>query len=228
MGHLYLALLGPPEVLHKGQKLKFRTRKALALLIYLIVEGGMHTREQIMTLFWPESDEQHSRTMLRTTITYLRGALSDEPASAHLAIERNGLGFDFTSDFDLDLLAFDSAFALTRKPLLSRPAQSETRFDLLAQLQRAIKLYRGGFLEGFSLGNTPSFDDWARLQREVWHRRLSVIFDRLSQMQADGGELQSAIESTMRWVAHDPLSEIAHRQLMQLHLQAGDRTAALQ
>src|SRR4051795_9405962 len=99
MGHLHLALLGPPEVHHERQMLKFRTRKTLALLIYLAVEGGMHPREKIMALFWPESDEHHNRTMLRTTITYLRHALGDALKPPHLAVERNSLGFDFTSDF---------------------------------------------------------------------------------------------------------------------------------
>ena len=37
---LNLNFLGAPEVLYQGQPLKFRSRKVLALLIYLAAEGG--------------------------------------------------------------------------------------------------------------------------------------------------------------------------------------------
>ncbi len=41
MGTLNLAFLGTPEVRHPEQLLRFPSRKALALLIYLAVEGGV-------------------------------------------------------------------------------------------------------------------------------------------------------------------------------------------
>ena len=47
MGLLRLAVLGTPEVEHAGRAITFPTRKALALLAYLAVEGGRHTREAI-------------------------------------------------------------------------------------------------------------------------------------------------------------------------------------
>ena len=46
MGLLRLAVLGPPEVLHDGNRLAFPLRKAQALLLYLAVEGGMHSTHQ--------------------------------------------------------------------------------------------------------------------------------------------------------------------------------------
>ena len=112
MGRLSLNVFGSPAVRHAGQPLKFRTRKALALLIYLAIEGGMHSREEITALFWPRSDEPHGRTMLRTTLAYLRQTLDDDPSPAHLVVERGALGFDRASDFDLDLDTFEAAFAL--------------------------------------------------------------------------------------------------------------------
>jgi hypothetical protein len=42
--------------------------------------------------------------------------------------------------------------------------------------------YRGDFLVGFSFSDAPAFDDWAANQREVWRRRLSLIFDRLMEI----------------------------------------------
>jgi DNA-binding SARP family transcriptional activator len=68
MGQLHIALLGTPEVRHTGQVVIFGTHKALALLIYLVVKGGTHSREKLTALFWPESDEEQSRATLRSTL----------------------------------------------------------------------------------------------------------------------------------------------------------------
>jgi predicted ATPase len=82
-------------------------------------------------------------------------------------------------------------------------------------------------LEGFSLRDAPAFDDWARSQREYWHLRTSEIFDRLSKLQFEAGELVPAIETVNRWLVLAPLHEEAYQRLMRLHFAAGDRYAAL-
>ena len=93
MSHLSLALLGTPEVRYAGRIVKFRTRKEQALLIYLAVEGGLHSREKITALFWPDSDEPQGRTSLRRTLADLRRTLEDAGGATHLIIERDLLGF---------------------------------------------------------------------------------------------------------------------------------------
>jgi hypothetical protein len=42
MGRLILAFLGSPEVRHFDQLIAPPTRKVLALLAYLAIEGGVH------------------------------------------------------------------------------------------------------------------------------------------------------------------------------------------
>src|SRR5437016_11653322 len=107
MGRLHLALLGTPEVRHSGEVLTFPTRKTLALLVYLVVEKGLHSREKLTAFFWPESDIARGRAPLRNTLGHLRSALRDVPGQqdapgavrqGHLIVERDILGFDFTSD----------------------------------------------------------------------------------------------------------------------------------
>lgn len=73
-----LLLLGPPEVRHAGQPATFATRKALALLVYLALEGGAHSREKLTALLWPESDTERARMALRRTLAYLREAIGDD------------------------------------------------------------------------------------------------------------------------------------------------------
>jgi len=217
MAQLKLAFLGNPEVRHAGQLLDFRTRKTLALLVYLAVEGRMQPRDKLTTLFWPESKPQAGRATLRSTLLYLRQALAHDSAAAqsqaHLIVQRDALGFNFEADYHLDCHTLQTA------------AQPEAVSDLL---QQAATLYRGDFLAGFSLPDTPEFDNWVSLQREQAHLQMNTVFDRLSQRQFESGQSHQAIETGNRWLSLSPLHETAYRRLMQLHLAAGNRGEALQ
>ena len=72
MGLLRLAVLGTPEVVHDESRLTFSLRKALALLLYLAVEGGLHPRSKLAAFLWPDSESQDARTALRNALTLLR------------------------------------------------------------------------------------------------------------------------------------------------------------
>src|SRR5688500_20173502 len=100
MGLLRLAFLGAPEVHHGGRAVTFPTRKALALLAYLAVEGGQHTREKIAALFWPDSEVERARGSLRYTLAALRGALDDAGDAAHYLADRGVLAFDAGAPFE--------------------------------------------------------------------------------------------------------------------------------
>jgi DNA-binding SARP family transcriptional activator len=231
MGILRFTLLGNPEVHHADQLLLFSTRKEFALLIYLAVEGRIHLRKTLSELFWPEGDARHGRAALRLTLLHLRHLLGEgagiDPAS-HLLITGDTLGLDFNSVVDLDLQTLQEAWRLSRastRTALTMP--EDMHRSLLGQLQRATSLARGEFLKGFSLRDAPVFDDWARSQREYWHLHVSEIFDRLSKLQFEAGELAPAIATVNRWLVLTPLHEEAYRRLMRLHFAAGDRYAAL-
>src|SRR5215207_5749695 len=226
MARLNVAVLGAPEIRHGARSVTFPTRKALAVLVYLLVEGGTHRRDRLVALFWPESDEQAGRATLRSTLARLREGLKEADGDTHLLVERDVVGFDFASDFDLDLnelrRAYDAAQSVGRAPLAG-----ERRHDVMERLQRGAAVWRGEFLDGFLLREAPDFDDWVGTQRELWRRRAGVVLDRLSLLQAEGGSTASALETAERWLRLDPLEEHAHRRLIQLHLAAGDRGAAL-
>lgn len=231
MGNLCFTLLGPPEVRHDDQVLMFSTRKELALLIYLAVEGRIHSRKTLSEQFWPEGDARHGRAALRISLLHLRQVLGEDAgddSGPHLLIQRDTLGLNFTSALKLDLHplleAWTLAHAATRTTLTMT---ADAHHTLLAQLQRATSLPHGEFLEGFSLRDAPAFDDWVRFQREYWYLRTGEIFDRLSHLQFEAGELEAAIETVDRWLVLAPLQEDAYRRLMRLHFATGDRVAAL-
>src|SRR6266567_943445 len=114
MGLLRLAILGPPEVFHDESRLTFALRKAQALLLYLAVEGGMHSRSKLAALLWPDSEPQVARKALRNALALLRNLLSAPAASpaqpSHLLSEGELLGLDPQTPRDLDLDVVQQAY----------------------------------------------------------------------------------------------------------------------
>src|SRR5947209_7833862 len=230
MGLLRLAVLGPPQVVHNDRRLSFALRKAEALLLYLAVEGGMHPRSKLAALLWPDSEPHAARTALRNALTLLRSRLATPDASAsphsHLLAEQDLLGLDPQAPFELDLDVVQQAYHQAQR-LSTFPSQ-EPRAALVTQVQQALALVRGPFLEGFWLPEESGFDQWVQQQQQQWQVRLQLLFERLSSLQETGGELEAARLTLTRWLALDPLAEEAYRRLMRVDLALGDASAALQ
>ena len=228
MSQLHLSLLGEPLVKHDEHKLTFSTRKALALLAYLAVEGGLHTRKNLSEAFWPELDAEHGRAALRATLLELRRLFERTHGPGergHLRIERDLLGIEQGGSLTLDLRFVESASKLVGRGVQSPMGQA--REEVLAQLEQATRLVRGPFLAGFTLRDSQFFDDWTSQHREYWHLRVSQVFDALSMLYEQGGEVERAIDSVTRWLSFDPLNEKGYRRLMRLRFSQGDRVGAL-
>src|SRR5947209_20215553 len=130
MSALKIALLGPPEVSHRDHRLTFPDSKGLALLAYLATEGGVHERQKLTRLLWPESDMAHGRTALRATLLHLRQVLEEKTPpeqASHLLITHDALGLDLDSGIDLDLHALEAVYRLIRALPSPEAVQGEAR-----------------------------------------------------------------------------------------------------
>jgi DNA-binding SARP family transcriptional activator len=226
---LHLYALGSPEVRLGENLVRFPTRKTLALLIYLAIESGPRPREALAAMLWPEASPERSHGSLRNTLDHLQTALrqaSDQAQTSYLSVTHNSLSLNPDADIDFDLRTIEHAYTLARAERSSRmlPEGSAS----LPLLQSAAACQRGDFLAGFSLGDAPGFDDWAAVQREVWHHRLGLILDRLSEIQFSHGEFAATTETASQWIALDELNEIAYRRKMRAHFAAGERGQALE
>src|SRR2546421_8053436 len=230
MSLLRLAVLGPPEVYHDGRRLTFALRKAQALLLYLAVEGGLHPRSQLAALLWPDSEPQGARTALRNAITMQRRWRADRDPSArapsHLLRQQELLGLDPQAPLALDLEVVQQAYQQAQRHS-TLPSQ-EQRAALVSQVQHALTLVRGPFLEGFWLREESGFAHWVQQQQQQWQVRLHHLFERLSSWRGRGGELELARATLTRWLTLDALWEEPSRRLMRVDLALGDASAALQ
>lgn len=230
MGRLVLKLLGSPEVLHGGRPVAFGARKALALLALLAAREGANSRHEITALLWPRSDERRGRTALRSALSSLRGSLkgADEHAGeAHVVADGGALSLARSPGLETDVRALEEAYVLAVANPRTEDLQEVARRDMVSQLRVAAGLYRGVFLEGFSLDDAPEFDLWLDARREALRGRAELVHDRLGRLQLEGGEAVDAIGTASAWVGHAPLSEEAYRRLIEAQFAAGDRSGAL-
>src|SRR5438309_11491617 len=94
MAGLTLQLLGPPSVSvsRAPPGPGMGAAKNVALLAYLALEPGMHSREELAALLWGESPEHAARASLRQALRRLRAAVGDDLDLARNPVERGGPG----------------------------------------------------------------------------------------------------------------------------------------
>jgi len=223
MAHLSLSLLGPFQVTLDGEPVtSFESNKVRALLAYLTVEADRpHHREVLLGLLWPDWPERSARANLRNALSKLRRTIGDhDAAQPFLLVTRETIQFNRASDYWLDVTAFTEGVAagISRKPIDRQTLQA---------LEEAVNLYRGDFLEGFSVKDSSAFDDWALLAREQLHRQALEALCYLAQQYEACGELEYAVGFARRQVALEPWQEGAHQQLMRLLALNGQRSVAL-
>lgn len=213
MPHLALAFLGTFQITRNGQPVpRFRVNAARALLAYLAVEADRpHRRETLAGLLWPEVPDATALKYLRHTLSELRKAIGDDDHTEFLQITRSTLQFNLDRSTWVDVAAF------------MHGAQSRT----LSDLEQAAELYRGPFLEGFSLEGSPAFEEWLLVRQQQLARLAVDMLYRAATQRAESGDYGKAITHAQHLVLIEPLHEAALRLLMQLFALDGRRNEAL-
>lgn len=202
---LNVALLGPPHIEYDGRPVHFDTRKAVALLALVSMAEQPLSRDRLAVMLWPDSDDERARGALRRTVSVTAAGVGDA-----LVVSRTTIALD-ESLVNVDAVEF--------RRLL-------TAGDVLA-LGKACALYRGDFLTGFAVRDSPDFDDWQNSTADDLRRRLSNALEVLVGARIADGELDEALELARRWVALDVLHEPAQQATIRVLAMTGQRSGAL-
>jgi eukaryotic-like serine/threonine-protein kinase len=180
--------------------------KRLGLLAYLAIATprGLHRRDSLLALFWPESDQTHARGALRNALSFLRHQLGESA----IVTRGDEVGLD-PATFWCDTTAF----------LACADAR---RFD------EALALYRGDLLEGFHVTDAPEFENWLEAERNHLRGRAAEAAWALATIEERSGDWASAVGYARRAVSLSPDYEQPACRLIELLDRAGDRAAALQ
>jgi len=182
-------------------------RKRFALLAYLAVASprGFHSRDTVVSLFWPERDAEHARAALNRAAYYLRHALG-----AGVLISRGDEQLGLAREmYWCDVVALEESLGAGRT-------------------EEGLALYRGALLDGFFVHGAPGFERWLESERD----RVARVYTKALEIQAEAREAEqnhaAAVECWRRLAAHEPHSSRIALRLMRVLEAVGDRAGALQ
>ena len=180
-------------------------RRTLALLAALAVagEGGL-SRDKIVGLLWPETDSERARHSLTQALYAARRALEAD-----------------------DLFSVNADVRLNRQRIVCDVNELEAALDA-GDLERAVALYTGPFLDGFFLSGAPEFEKWSSLHRWRLEARVAEALERLAEAGETKGDYRRAVEWRKRISAIRPLDSGNTVKLMAALVESGDRAGALQ
>jgi predicted ATPase/DNA-binding SARP family transcriptional activator len=204
---LEIQLFGVPQLLLSGQIVDSLRRKNRALLYYLAAQGGKLTREKLLSFLWPDHERSSTQPILRTMIHDLRKSLGE-------AIEVDDQNIALAPDTSIDVQIFSTAL---QSPLVD-----------IQKIAEALSLYKGDFLDGFSLSDSPQFDDWVNFERERYRLMAMHGFADLSHGQEANHNYSTALASARRALAFNPFQEDVQRDVMRLLYLNGDRAGVIQ
>lgn len=220
MAQLSITLSGAPRVERDGILLDITIRKAVALLAYLAVTGAPQTRDTLAALLWPEADQERARGALRYTLAQLKSAIGGE----WLYTTRDQIGLRAGPQLVVDVT--EVARLQAQVAAHGHPLQQACA-ACLPLLQSIVALLRGPLLHGFTVPDSPAFDDWLFFESERLQRVQVDALAALIAVYSAAGNPAAAVPYAQRLVALDPLQEKVNEQLIRLYLESDQPGAAL-
>lgn len=207
---LKLTLLGPLQA-HpvNAPLLRLRTRKATALLLYLLVEsigrpGRKFQRSQLAALLWEGMPAASALENLRQTLYQIKKGM---PGPEWLCADRRTAAVSPQAPVETDVARF-------LKQLATNPAE-------------ALSLYRGDLAADFSLPDSPAFEEWLEGQRQSLRNRLLNTLENLAARRLQEKDFEAAACYARQYQNLDPLNEEICQLQMKALAGAGKRSAAL-
>ncbi len=203
---LHINLLGIPEIyLDKPPNLRFRTRKAQALLIYLVSTERNWPRDTLAALFWPETADKRAHKNLRDILPSLR-----KQAGAYLTLNDETIGINPSTQYSCDVTRFVAAL------------EGSLHSIEISTLCKTLELYRGEFLEGYDTAKISiDFELWTLRERERLQQLALMGFSTLCRRQQESGAYEDALRTNRRLLKLAPWDEATHREQMQILVALG-------
>jgi len=201
MPSLSLTLCGGVKVAGNGVAADAIGAKSLALLAYVALEPGAHTRDELTALLWGEYPEEKAKASLRQALTHLR-----EQVPGALRVERTTVSV-VDSEVECDVTSF---LRLARESPRAAADIPVTRF-----------------LEGLHVRRCSAFEDWADGMRASLMKRVTEVLTVVTREVLATRQWREAVRLAERWVEVAPLSAASNAARIEALFMAGDRELAL-
>ncbi len=214
MAQLTLTWLGSPKIQLANTSVNLGRSKAVALLAYLATTQHPSSRDALATLLWPAYDAQQAFTYLRQMLWTINKTLGKE----WLITTTSTVALNSTADLWIDVNEYRQ---------LVRWLDSADAANQLPSLIQAAELYGGDFLAGFTLDDSPEFEQWQLVEATALRHTQTTLLATIVQQLTAEQAYSKAIHYAQRWLQLDPLHEPAHAQLIQLYGWSGQRSLAV-
>ncbi len=220
MTQLKITTLGGLRIYLDNQPVTgFVSRKVDALLVYLAANPREHPREILGELLWDDLPQTRTMSYLRTALSSLQKQISP-----YLLVTRQTIGINPDSNYWIDIHEID-----TKLTIMEEKWQAQRTFNrgLAEQIQTALELYQGPFLDGFYIRDARGFEGWQVLEQERLRSRVLEALFRLAQYDLDHNQYTSGLGHVSKALQLDPLWENAYRLQMRLLAYTGQRSAVI-
>jgi len=204
--------LGESRVLVNSRpisEVEWRSNRAKEIFFYMLCCGAAQTKEHITTALWPDLSPAKGTSNFHINLYRARRAVF--PGIFTLEQGRYKLNPDLNIWFDV--AEFEGS--LSQAENLSPDSQARA-----TNLERAIELYRGAFLEEF-------YGEWTEMRRRELEDKYLKALSLLASFYGDQGKYDRAIALLEKSVAIDPYQDEVYCQIMEWQLTVEDRASAL-
>ena len=179
--------------------------RRLAVLALLARAGRAGvTREKILALLWSDEPDDRARRSLNQAVYSLRRDLGADDALIGTKDLRINLDV-----IEVDVVEFQDALDT-------------------GDLERAVRLYAGPFLDGFFVPKASEFERWVEAERAGLARDYAAALERVAARASQSGDTAAAVIHWRKLAGGDPLNGRVALSVMRALVAAGDTNGAIQ
>jgi len=179
------------------------SHKAEALLVYLAAGPGACSRNVLATLLWPDNSERQALTSLRVALAILR-----KEVGVYMNITRDHVGIKAAAQVYFDVADLEAKLARQ-------------------EVEEALAIYQGEFLQGFYIRDNLEFEDWRVWQQERIQRLVTSALHAAVSNAIEKENYKKGQVLAQKLLQLDSLDELAHRKCILLYALEGQRVDAL-
>ena len=184
------------------------------LFFYLVCEGPV-TRDQLASVFWPNSSFDQIRNTFHSAIYRARGALS--PLKDVIVFENNTYSFNRQVNYSFDVEAFEQQLKAAKALTATDPSRAVEIYS------KAVDLYQGDFLEDYASPN----DEWRVILASGLLEKYLDASERLGGLLIQQDRYEDALSAYKSAQERDPYRESVGRGVMLSYAKLGQRVEAL-